>query len=180
MFSRSKANHQAPPLAPAPQSSGKRSGPRAAPSIFSTDLVVTGNLIATGDMQIDGKVEGDIRSGSLTIGEKAYIQGEIVADEVVIRGKVVGSIRARRVQLASTCHVEGNILHEALAVEAGAFFEGHCRHSQDPMSEQMTPSERRHSGASALGQVAAGPVILKPAAGMGSNSGKGASPLRPA
>lgn len=179
MFSRSK-DHQAPPPAPLPSSSGKRSGPRAAPSIFSTDLVVTGNLIATGDMQIDGKVEGDIRSGSLTIGEKAYIQGEIIADEVVIRGKVVGSIRARRVQLASTCHVEGNILHEALAVEAGAFFEGHCRHSADPMSEQLAPSERRHGGGSMMGQAAAGPVILKPASGAGNSGKSAASPLRPA
>ena len=180
MFSRNK-DHAPPPASSPSSSSNKRSGPRAAPSIFSTDLVVTGNLVATGDMQIDGKVEGDIRSGSLTIGEKAYIQGEIVADEVVIRGKVLGSIRARRVQLASTCHVEGNILHEALAVEAGAFFEGHCRHSADPMSEQMMPSERRHSGGSMMGQAAAGPVILKPAAGIGQSSGKtAASPLRPA
>ncbi|HAC59072.1 MAG TPA: polymer-forming cytoskeletal protein, partial [Rhodobiaceae bacterium] len=55
---------------------------------------------------------------------------------IVIRGRVVGTIRGRRVQLASTCHVEGDILHEALAVETGAFFEGACRHSDDPISQQ--------------------------------------------
>ena len=57
----------------------------------------------------------------------------------MIRGRVVGTIRGRRVQLASTCHVEGDILHEALAVETGAFFEGNCRHSDDPIS-QTAPS----------------------------------------
>ncbi|HEY4344738.1 MAG TPA: polymer-forming cytoskeletal protein [Parvibaculum sp.] len=108
---------------------------RTAPSIISNDLVVHGNLVATGDIQIDGTVEGDIRSQSLTIGEKASIHGELVAEDIVIRGRVIGTIRGRRVQLASTCHVEGDILHEALAVETGAFFEGNCRHSDDPIGQ---------------------------------------------
>src|SRR5690606_2330585 len=56
-------------------------------------------------------------------------------DDIVIRGRVIGTIRGRRVQLSSTSHVEGDILHEALAVETGAFFEGNCRHSDDPISQ---------------------------------------------
>lgn len=146
MFSRSKDRDSekapAPTMAAAHTSApagGKRTGPRTAPSIISSDLVVHGNLTATGDIQIDGTIEGDIRSQSLTIGEKASINGEVVAEDIVIRGRVVGTIRGRRVQLASTCHVEGDILHEALAVETGAFFEGNCRHSDDPIS-QTAPS----------------------------------------
>jgi cytoskeletal protein CcmA (bactofilin family) len=99
-------------------------------------VVVVGNLTSGGDIQIDGTVEGDVRSVSLTVGDKATINGEIVADDVVVRGRVIGSIHARRVQLCSNCHVEGNILHEALAVETGAYFEGNCRHSADPLSEE--------------------------------------------
>jgi cytoskeletal protein CcmA (bactofilin family) len=97
-------------------------------------LQVNGTLISSGDIQIDGRVEGDVHSAGLVIGDKAFIHGEIMADDVVVRGKVEGSIRARKVLLASTCHVEGNILHEAFAVEAGAFFEGNCRHSDNPLS----------------------------------------------
>lgn len=124
---------QATPAAPAAQA--KRTGARTAPSIISSDLVVHGNLVATGDIQVDGTVEGDIRSQSLTIGEKASVNGEVVAEDIVIRGRVIGTIRGRRVQLSSTCHVEGDILHEALAVETGAFFEGNCRHSDDPIGQ---------------------------------------------
>jgi len=118
----------------AQQAKAPRSG-RAAPSILSADVVFVGNISSGGDIQIDGTVEGDIRSMSLTIGEKATINGEIVADDVTVRGRVIGSIHARRVQLCSSCHVEGNILHEALAVETGAYFEGNCRHSADPLGE---------------------------------------------
>lgn len=139
MFSRSKDKGTERPVvqavAPAPVAPTKRTGVRTAPSIISNDLVVHGNLVATGDIQIDGTVEGDIRSQSLTVGEKASINGEIVAEDIVIRGRVIGTIRGRRVQLSSTCHVEGDILHEALAVETGAFFEGNCRHSDDPIGQ---------------------------------------------
>jgi cytoskeletal protein CcmA (bactofilin family) len=31
--------------------------------------------------------------------------------------------------------VEGDILHEAIAVETGAFFEGNCRHSDNPLAD---------------------------------------------
>jgi cytoskeletal protein CcmA (bactofilin family) len=49
----------------------------------------------------------------------------------------MGRIRARKVQLAATSHVEGDILHEAFAVEAGAFFEGNCRHSDNPLGDEV-------------------------------------------
>jgi len=105
--------------------------------------VVIGTLTSTGDIQIDGRVDGDIRSGSVTIGEKANFEGEIVAEECTIRGRVQGIVRARKVQLSSTCHMEGTILHEVLAVEVGAFFEGTCRHSADPLSETAGKPEPR-------------------------------------
>ena len=55
---------------------------------------------------------------------------------MTVRGRVMGRIRARKVQLAATSHVEGDILHEAFAVEAGAFFEGNCRHSDNPLGDE--------------------------------------------
>lgn len=143
MFTRgSKGNSNTPSgNLPLPQPS-RRPG-RSAPSIISDDLVVIGTLTSTGDIQIDGRVDGDVRSASVTIGEKANFQGEIVAEECTIRGRVQGIVRARKVQLSGTCHMEGTILHEALAVEVGAFFEGTCRHCADPLSEVAGKPEPR-------------------------------------
>jgi cytoskeletal protein CcmA (bactofilin family) len=108
----------------------------SAPSIISGDLSMTGTLISQSDIQIEGSVEGDVRSVGLVIGENARVQGEIVADDITVRGRVIGRIRARKVQLSATSHVEGDILHEAFAVEAGAFFEGNCRHSDNPLEDE--------------------------------------------
>jgi len=121
----------------------------AAPSIISADLSVKGTLTSTGDIQIDGYVEGDVRSVGLVIGEKAEIHGEILAEDITVRGKVMGRIRARKVQLAATSHVEGDILHEAFAVEAGAFFEGNCRHSDNPLGDEVKKPAARAEAAPA-------------------------------
>ncbi|MGF1462979.1 MAG: polymer-forming cytoskeletal protein [Maricaulaceae bacterium] len=106
-----------------------------APSILSADLVLSGSVRATSEVQLEGSIEGDVRAGSLTVGDQAQVNGEIIAETVVIRGRVVGSVRAREVQLAASAHVEGDIIHAALAVESGAFFEGRCRHVTDPLAE---------------------------------------------
>ncbi len=138
MFSRSKDGVPPAPLAAAPVvNNTKRPLRGTAPSIISADLTVTGTLVSSGDIQIDGVVEGDVRSVGLVIGEKAEIHGEILAEDITVRGRVIGRIRARKVQLSATSHVEGDILHEAFAVEAGAFFEGNCRHSDNPLGDAV-------------------------------------------
>ena len=126
----------APPVVPGSMQAKRIPRSSSAPSIISADLTVTGTLTSTGDIQIDGRVEGDVHSAGLVIGDKAFIHGDVMAEEVTVRGRVQGSIRARKVLLASTCHVEGNILHEAFAVETGAFFEGNCRHADNPLGEE--------------------------------------------
>jgi len=141
MFSSKKESAAAAaPAAPPPQSL-KRPGRSAAPSIISSDLVVNGTLTSSGDIQVDGRVEGDVRSAGLVVGDKAYIHGEVLAEDITVRGRVQGSIRARKVLLCATSHVEGNILHEAFAVETGAFFEGNCRHADNPLSEENAPKK---------------------------------------
>lgn len=97
------------------------------PSILSTDLHVIGNLNSEGEIQIDGIVDGDIFTKSLLVGEAAIIKGEVNADNLIVHGTINGLIKSRSVSLMKTAHVVGDILHEDLAIEKGAFLEGHCR-----------------------------------------------------
>ena len=97
------------------------------PSIISADLKIIGDLSSDGEIQIDGAVDGDIRTKSLLVGETAHIKGEIVADSVFVHGSISGQIKSRSVNLAKTARVVGDILHEDLAIDAGAFLEGHCK-----------------------------------------------------
>ena len=105
---------------------------RTAPSLISTDLEIAGNLQTPGEVQLDGTIEGDIVCGKLLIGEKAIVSGHIEADEVIIRGRVTGRVKGKNVHLASTARVVGDIWHDSLAIEAGAFLEGHCKRNDAP------------------------------------------------
>jgi len=108
--------------------------PKPAASTLSSDLTVTGNMRTTGDIQVEGEVEGDIRAHLLTVGEGATIKGEIVADDVVVNGRVVGRVRGLKVRLTSTARVEGDIIHKTIAIESGAHFEGSVQRQEDPLS----------------------------------------------
>ena len=97
------------------------------PSIISIDLRIVGDLNSEGEIHIDGVVEGDIRCKVLLVGETASTKGAIIADTVRVHGTVTGQIKAITVSLAKSARVDGDILHENLAIEKGAFLEGHCK-----------------------------------------------------
>ena len=101
-------------------------GARVVPSILSPDFVLTGDVVSEGEVQIDGKVNGDIRCTVLTVGVAGCLIGQVFADHALIRGKVEGRIRAHNVTLARTARVIGDIIHESLMIEPGAFIEGRC------------------------------------------------------
>ena len=102
--------------------------------MLSSDLLVTGNLKTTGDIQIEGQVEGDIRAHLLTVSEGATVKGEVMADDVVVNGRVIGRVRGLKVRLTSTARVEGDIIHKTIAIESGAHFEGSVQRQDDPLT----------------------------------------------
>ena len=160
MFSKSKINEPGPKQGETDMSSASTSAPAAAPkasdykpsapkakppaSVLSADLHVTGNMKTTGDIQVEGTVEGDIRAHLLTIGESATIKGEVVADDVVINGRIVGRVRGLKVRLTSTARVEGDIIHKTIAIESGAHFEGSVQRQDDPLNPgaKTTPAAK--------------------------------------
>lgn len=103
------------------------SASRPAPSIVSANTQVVGDIASDGEVQIDGRVEGNIRCHSLTVGESGSVTGEISADSANVFGHIKGQIRARSVTLAHTSKMVGDVIHELLAIESGAQLEGYCR-----------------------------------------------------
>src|SRR5438034_1962988 len=80
-------------------------------SVIDAWLTITGNLQSEREVQVDGRIHGDIRCAHLTVGKDATVLGNIIAEEVVVRGKVQGIIRANSVTLQDTAVVESEIYH---------------------------------------------------------------------
>jgi cytoskeletal protein CcmA (bactofilin family) len=114
--------------------SGQRKTARGSSSVIGADLTITGNLECKGELQIDGKVDGDIHAQRIIIGQGAHTTGNLVAEAVEVRGGVQGSIRGNAVAFQSSSRVEADVFHRTLTIEQGAFFEGKSRRSNDPMS----------------------------------------------
>jgi len=87
-----------------------------------------GKLKAPGTFRMDGTMSGSIVSdGTLVLGERASVQGEIIGDRVVIGGRFDGVIQAkRRVEIQATGVVTGEVHAPCLVMEPGALFDGQC------------------------------------------------------
>ena len=97
---------------------------KVAPSVISADMNILGNIISDGFLDIDGRVEGNVRCASATIRANGKVKGDIVAEHINVYGEVTGLIKAKHVQLFPTARVEGIIMHESLSIQDGAFVDG--------------------------------------------------------
>jgi cytoskeletal protein CcmA (bactofilin family) len=139
MFSKASSNK---PGQPNNSSDGAKIPPKKSgvPSIISPDLRVNGDLVCSGDIQIDGWIEGDIQSRNVVVGESATVHGAVQAENVRICGTVNGQIRADNVILEKSARVTGDILHKSLSIEQGAFLEGMCKRIETaPAIPQIEP-----------------------------------------
>jgi cytoskeletal protein CcmA (bactofilin family) len=154
MFSKSKPHEAVPqpaetplPTALTPATFEPRPGaapltapkPKPSPSVLSSDLTILGNVRSSGDIQVEGVVEGDIRAQMLIVGETATVKGEVIAEEVVVHGRVIGRLRGLKVRLSASARCEGDIVHKTIAIESGAHFEGSVQRQDDPIGKGKEP-----------------------------------------
>ena len=144
-------NTRKPDSAPAASANGDYSKPAAVatprPTSYGADanysiinewLTMKGDLESEQDILVKGRVHGNIQCKLLIIDTDAFVEGGIVADEVIVRGKTKGTIKAKRVKLEKTAHVDSEISHESFSAEEGARITGALKFSSEPMS--MTSS----------------------------------------
>jgi cytoskeletal protein CcmA (bactofilin family) len=117
---------------------------RVGPSIIGADVVIQGNIVTGGELQVEGTIQGDVRAAAVVVGPQGTIHGEVAGDEVAVHGRVIGPIRGLRVQVFSGAHVDGDIVHDSLAVETGAFCQGNIRRSEEPLPQQLGHDPVRH------------------------------------
>ena len=120
---------------------GKPVSKSSVPSIISPDLRINGDMVCSGDIQIDGWVEGDIQSRNVVVGEGATVHGAVQAENVRICGIINGQIRADNVTLEKTARVTGDILHKSLSIEQGAFLEGMCKRIDSSAATAIEPRQ---------------------------------------
>ncbi len=107
-----------------PQTAPRPERPSPQLSVISADLKVTGDLVSTGEIHVEGVIHGDISCRTLTLAGEPVIKGSVETESVRVRGTFDGHIQAKKVTLTKAARVTGEIYYETLEIEPGAYFEG--------------------------------------------------------
>lgn len=131
MFSRKQEAAPRPraadPMAGGRNSSGS-SGASSTFSVFGPDIAITGDVKASADLHIDGRIEGDIVCQALDQSEGSEIVGAICAQSARLAGTVHGSIDAGHLTILKSARIHGDVSYDALTIEQGAEVEGRFAH----------------------------------------------------
>lgn len=93
---------------------------------FGAGTVIQGDVSAEGDIRIDGKVNGNVRTKSkLVIGATGLIEGDVYCQNGYIDGKVSGKLQVEELLILSkTAQIHGDISIKKLVIEEGARLNG--------------------------------------------------------
>jgi cytoskeletal protein CcmA (bactofilin family) len=102
-------------------------------STLGHGMLITGNVVCEGSLQIFGRLIGDIHASNLIICEGAQVEGKVTAQETTIHGVFKGTIHGNNVNLQSTAVVDGEIYNKTLTIVQNADFEGVSRRLDKPV-----------------------------------------------
>lgn len=95
-------------------------------TVIASDVRFDGNISAAGMIYIHGKVYGNIESlnGLIKIMRNGYVEGNILAKEVVIDGTVIGQCHADSIDIHENGKITGAMAYHTLAIKRGGEFTG--------------------------------------------------------
>jgi len=97
-------------------------------SIIGSDVVITGNVSASVDLHVDGKIEGDLKCANLVQGEASEIKGAVTADTAKLAGLLDGSIEAKTLIVHASARITGDVVYETITIENGGKVDGKLTH----------------------------------------------------
>ncbi|MCK5690587.1 polymer-forming cytoskeletal protein [Myxococcota bacterium] len=97
-----------------------------APCVIGKGIQIRGNLSGSGDLVIEGRVEGHIAlEDHLTIEPSGILVADTETRELTVRGRMNGDMAAsERVSITSDATVVGDIRAPRVVIEDGARFKG--------------------------------------------------------
>ena len=100
-------------------------------SIIGKGAIFKGKISNASTIEINGRVEADIKSEKVTDGKNANIEASISSELVVISGNYQGKIKAESVWLTDTSVITGEINYKSLQMDRGAALNCKIIHNWD-------------------------------------------------
>lgn len=111
-------------------------------NLVGTGTVIKGEVSSTGDIRIDGTLNGYVKcKGKIVVGSTGVLEGEVYCQNADFSGRIKGKIEVSELlTLKSTARLNGDIITNKLAIEPGASFTGTCTMEKSQPQSGNTPS----------------------------------------
>ena len=96
-------------------------------TIFCEGISVVGSIqFGDGVVRLDGRLEGKISGqGTLIIGEKGSLQGELEVNALILNGRVQGKVSTNSItHITPTGRLIGKVQSSRLIIDPGGIFDG--------------------------------------------------------
>jgi cytoskeletal protein CcmA (bactofilin family) len=111
----------------------KKNKARRIETLIDEDIRVRGNVTYSGGIRVDGSIHGNLTelpgtAGTLIIGNKSHIKGNVTAHTAIIGGNVCGNIICvEYLELHANARISGDIQYKVIEIHAGAKVYGRLR-----------------------------------------------------
>lgn len=97
-------------------------------NVIGEGTVIKGDIQSTGDLRVDGTIEGVVRTRSkFVLGASGKVLGDIYAKNADVSGSVTGNVKIDEIlYLKSSARIQGDIETGKLIIESGGEFNGKC------------------------------------------------------
>jgi cytoskeletal protein CcmA (bactofilin family) len=98
-------------------------------NIIGKGTILEGTLETYGNVRIEGKIVGNIKTKSkAAFGHSSQVEGNVLAQNAEVAGHISGTVEITELLvLKPTAKIDGDIITNKLIVESGAEFNGSCK-----------------------------------------------------
>ncbi|WP_120076272.1 bactofilin family protein [Aurantiacibacter odishensis] len=115
-------------------------------SVIGPDVTIRGDIEASVDLHVDGKIVGNLACASLVQGESSRIEGEIKAESARLSGEIKGTIEVRNLVVLKSAQIEGDVSYDTLTIEQGASVDGRFAPLRAKGNNQQKPAAEGAQG----------------------------------
>lgn len=110
-----------------PSNGGATTARRGMFSVIGPDVVISGNVNASAELHIEGRIEGDVDCAGLIQGAESHIVGGVNAETARIAGAIEGTVRVRQLTVERSARITGDVEYENITIENGGHIDGRMR-----------------------------------------------------
>ena len=117
-------------------------------TLISSETTITGDITFTGQLDIEGTVNGSVQAASgdavLRIVSGGRVAGEIKVPHATVNGKVEGDVHSsERLVLSEQAVIDGDVYYNLIEMAAGAKVNGGLRHSSNVADDLAAKREAK-------------------------------------